>query len=160
MGGGRVRVGEEPPPPPPPSERKISGSMLQRKSKRESRRGGADVVSNEETRRKRNKKIRENLLVHTKLLTQVCTRARIDTQSRDWLAAAQRFQIWDSLCGPFIKLRGAPSFSSVCVRPPRIQCHWYRIQSVTHACEHAFIIITRVLLWYSLYKFIINDKLT
>ena len=34
--------------------------------------------------------------------------------------STRRFQIWDSLRGPFIKLRGAPSLGSVRARPPRI----------------------------------------
>lgn len=33
--------------------------------------------------------------------------------------STRRFQIWDSLRGPFIKLRGAPPLGSVRARPPR-----------------------------------------
>lgn len=46
--------------------------------------------------------------------------ARARSLAGDWSTRARRFQIWDSLRGPFIKLRGAPRRGSVCARPPRI----------------------------------------
>lgn len=44
----------------------------------------------------------------------------VESDSGDWPSASRRFQIWDSLRGPFIKLRGAPRLGSVRARPPRI----------------------------------------